>query len=226
MTVLYSSGLFSKVHDGNRESLDSRRNLFPVHSRAPGNWQFYIFQQSEVRDACDIWSSAFTSFQLCWLVLPARLSVILRTRLSVHSFSCFVLRLTEMFHPFRLPAFSFLSSNIPFLFNRYYAVLVLDRENWEIQSNNPWDFSTGCFRASATLNEPSLSSLSYFSRYSFYSFPHGRQQTTTKQCQQGFCRSRVVRKKENDGKLSSWWSLYGRYVNNRKYPCCHIIDAI
>jgi len=128
--------------------------------------------------------------------------------------------------PFRLPAFSFLSSNIPFLFNRYYAVLVLDRENWEIQSNNPWDFSTGCFRASATLNEPSLSSLSYFSRYSFYSFPHGRQQTTTKRCQQGFCRSRVVRKKENDGKLSSWWSLYGRYANNRKYPCCHIIDAI
>lgn len=114
--------LLSANRDGWRSG--SWWNLFPVHSRAPRNRQFFHFAAAiRGRGACDIRPTAFTSFQPCRLVLPARLSVILRTRLSAYSFTPFArpflssfsspphpLATARCFHPFRLPAFRFLSS--------------------------------------------------------------------------------------------------------------------
>jgi len=167
----------------------TRGGIYFRYIPAPGNRQFFHFPVAiKGRGACDIRPSAFTSFQLCRLVLPARLSVILRTRLSVHSFSPFVSHASSRcFHPFRLPAFSFFSSTTSFLFNRYYAIPALDREKFRATQQSVRFFYWLLSRASATPNEPFPFTTSYFSGHSFHSSPRGRQQRTTERRQQGFC---------------------------------------
>jgi hypothetical protein len=118
------------------------------------------------------------------LVLPARLSVILRTRSSAHSFTPFASPLPpaaprDVSVPFaRLPSASFL---------RLWRFLSIDitgtrsREprNSE-RANNSCDFSTGCFCTSAT---PS-------SCHSADSSPRGRRRRTTDRRQRRILRSR------------------------------------
>lgn len=123
---------------------DSRRNLFPVHSRASKGERaregltIFPFSRSNQRSGC-LRHSTFGFHILS--AMPARspgarLSVILRTRLSAHSFirlRPFARRFAEMFPSFSLACFplpSFLRRfSTAFLFNRYYAIPVLDREN-------------------------------------------------------------------------------------------------
>lgn len=180
---------------------------------APRSRQFFHFPVAiRGRGAYDIRPSAFTSFQLCWFVLPARLSVILRTRLSVHSFSPLVPRhaTPRCFHPFHLPAFSFLSSTTPFLFNRYYAVPAPDRENWEIQQrpNNPWDFSLVAFVLPPLQTSPSSPPLRISPAILFTHFHSRGQRNNVNKDSAIHVSCKKGENGENTGNHPWWWSLY------------------
>lgn len=110
-------------------------------SRGPTIFPFFRSnQRSGVLATFDLRLSR--SFSHTGSLLPARLSVILRTRLSAHSFTSpffppISSRRLEMFPSlspacFPLPFFRLRGA---FLFNRYYAIPALDRGNREIQSD-------------------------------------------------------------------------------------------
>lgn len=167
--------------------------------------------------------SAFTSFQPCRLVLPARLSVILRTRLSVHSFSPFVPRLAEMF-----PSLSPACFQASFLrLRRFFSIDITpsrlpiartEKFRTTQQSVRFFYWLLSCFRYSK--RAPFLSAPSYFFCHSFYSSPRGRRQRTTERRQRGFY-DRVSReeRKMREIILVLISVPYRRYVDNREFPC-------